>query len=280
MILYFFFTVTGFEEYAPGNISVQILLTLLVKAHCWLLLCRLYYYQYIYWYKQIYENIWMYQRSTPKYTSTIVQMFTTCGGKFLIKKNIGEEFCNTLKNTDVAIGMNTAPVDWSCELKRGIKRMRLPTGVRINWSWLLLLWSWHGDANRRLLDAVIVVVEERNTFRDVIGSWRAAVIVPVWRNKRFLWLLNTVFITRAFSQTVRTSSPGQVAHDCVVIWTQHHTGVICWTLITVMCRDKDNYQTGSALGHWHHSSHQSLSGDRRHTVRSRRCRTGSSTRCM
>lgn len=83
--------------------------------------------------------------------------------------------------------------------------MHIHTGIRIHWLWLVLRWSWDGDTDRWLLNAIVIIVEERNAFGNVIGSCRAAITVPVWRDKRLrriLWPLKAVLISLPLSQTV------------------------------------------------------------------------------
>lgn len=94
------------------------------------------------------------------------------------------------------------------------------TRIGIHWSWLVLSRSWDGDTDRWLLDTVVIVVEERNTFRN-------AVTVPVrWNIRlcRIVWTLKTILISWSLSQTVWTSPPRQIAHDYIVSWNRQHAG--------------------------------------------------------
>lgn len=96
--------------------------------------------------------------------------------------------------------------------------LKTPTGL--HWSWLSFP-RCYGHTYRRLLNAVVVVVEERNTFRCVICPSGAAVVVPVRGKKGLLWLVHTVLISGPLPQTIWASSTcRQVAHDCIVNWIQ------------------------------------------------------------
>lgn len=104
--------------------------------------------------------------------------------------------------------------------------MQALTCIGIHWLWLALPWSLDGDAGRWLLNAVVVVCEERNALRNVIRSHGVAITVKVRRNKRLrriLWALDAILVSRPLPQTVCVSSPGQVAHYCVVLWIQQRT---------------------------------------------------------
>lgn len=110
--------------------------------------------------------------------------------------------------------------------------MHIPTRIGIHWLWLVLSWPWDWNTDRWLLNTVVIVIKERNTLRDVIGSCWDAIAVKVWRNKRLhtiLWPLHTVLISWPLSQAVWAFPLRQVAHYCVVLWVQQHR-VLLWSI--------------------------------------------------
>lgn len=99
-----------------------------------------------------------------------------------------------------------------------------PTGVGIDWLWLLLSWPCDWNAHWRLVDAVVVLIKERDALRDVVGPRSVTVAVKVRREEGIIRPLHSVLVSWPFSQTVRTSSSGQVAHECVVLCKQAEGG--------------------------------------------------------
>lgn len=92
--------------------------------------------------------------------------------------------------------------------------------------WRVFPWSCDGDAGRWLLNAVVIVSEERNALWDVIWSCGVPVIVKVGRNKGVhvvLCSLQTVLISWLLAQTVRAPSPWQVAQYRKVLWKHSMT---------------------------------------------------------
>lgn len=110
--------------------------------------------------------------------------------------------------------------------------MHIPTCIGIHRLWVVLSWPWDWNTDRWLLNTVVIVIKERNTLRDVIGSCWDAIAVEVWRNKRLhmiLWPLKTVLISWPLSQAVWAFPLRQVAHYCVVLWVQQHR-VLLWSI--------------------------------------------------
>lgn len=150
--------------------------------------------------------------------------------------------------------------------------LKTPTGL--HWSWLSFP-RCYGHTYRRLLNAVVVVVEERNTFRCVICPSGAAVVVPVRGKKGLLWLVHTVLISGPLPQTIWASSTcRQVAHDCIVNWIQQQQQQQRVSVKTLKKKE------GGSVFNRCFVSHQCLSRGRRHTVRSRHIHTNSNTQCM
>lgn len=147
-----------------------------------------------------------------------------------------------------------------------------PTGVGIDWLWLLLSWPCDWNAHWRLVDAVVVLIKERDTLRDVVGPRSVTVAVKVRREKGIIRPLHSVLVSWPFSQTVRTSSSGQVAHECVVLCRQ--AGRVWLAMTAYLLASKEKW-----LSFLHPASHQSLCGGRRHTVHPKQCHTGSSIQC-
>lgn len=67
------------------------------------------------------------------------------------------------------------------------------------------------------MDAVVVLIKERDALRDVVGPRSVTVAVKVRREKGIIRPLHSVLVSWPLSQAVRTSFSGQVAHEQVVI---------------------------------------------------------------
>lgn len=76
------------------------------------------------------------------------------------------------------------------------------------------------------MDAVVVLIKERDALRDVVGPRSVAVGVKVRREKGIIRPLHSVLVSWPLSQAVRTSISGQVAHECVVICRNVGRGVV------------------------------------------------------
>lgn len=127
------------------------------------------------------------------------------------------QLINTRNHRITFYGLICLNTHWFNLVQTDTRSVLSPTSIGIDWLRLLLSWPSDWNAHRRLVDAVVVLIEERDALRDVVGPRGVTVAVKVRRQKGIIRPLHSVLVSWPLSQAVRTSFSGQVAHKRVVL---------------------------------------------------------------